>query len=388
MPNSFCQKVERSIVPEGVRETNGNSNSNGMNSKSIPETKGLSDYYMILNWHSGNPNTAQHIGCFKLDLKNLLLGHFIKKDPDGSYRLIIRCLQDGHIAIQSDLSSPKIVLGKFEATLTGLKSNHIIANQNNNKRESISWPTWETIPDNKLKKMFAEISPFLKFIHPSLVKAIAEDNLKNKSFFVDILKEHGIASEIYMWNDSACVFPGVRRFVGKHEDARKLVDVTQRKEKQALYLDDNLMPVNFWSFILRGVVSNNKGPDGHSLAHIIPHKDYNKEQISQELIVTGEIPKFGLSGLFSCAFNTAYCPTAVMKPTDFNIDIRLILQHQIDRLYRNECKILPEFISFGDQGRCSWKLNDFQFGTPVGDKKYLARFFDFRKKWFDELPKA
>ena len=105
--------------------------------------------------------------------------------------------------------------------------------------------------------MFAVISPYLKFMSPVVVEAIVQDNMKNKQMFIDILESRKINSEIYIWDGSACIFPGARRYVGKQEKARIAVVAEKRKEKQAIYLDDNSLPVHFWSFILRGKKASN-----------------------------------------------------------------------------------------------------------------------------------
>lgn len=387
MSNKFCRKVKKDDVPKSVKETNGNSLSNKMNSKAISFEKGKADFYMILNWHNGSPEMSQHIGCFKLDLKGLLSEKYIKQDPDKSYRLIIRCLDDGQLVLQSDLSSPKIKLGEFKSSLNNDESIILISKSKNDDKSKNNWPLWSQVPSDHLKKIFLTISSHIKFINPAIVEAIADDNMKNKTFFMDILVANSINPDIYLWDGSPCVFPGVRRFVGKYEEPKTFVKPNLRGEKQALFVDGNSLPVHFWSYVLRGKKSNNQGPTGHALAHLVTHKDYNAQQISDELKLTNEIPNFGLSGLFSAAFNTAYCPTSLMKPTDFNIEIRRVLQQQLIQLYDKSCTMLPRFASFANYDDNAWQPKEFNWNPPVGDLTHISKFLDFRRKWFDQITK-
>ena len=121
------------------------------------------------------------------------------------------------------------------------------------------------------------------------------------------------------------------------------------------------------------------------MAHLVAHKDYNVEQISDELKIVGEIPDFGLSALFTSAFNMAYCPTEVMKPTDYNGEIRRILHQHLVKLYGDRCTMLPKFASFVESTKSGWRLDEFTFGAPIGDLSFIRQFLDFRKKWYGQF---
>lgn len=211
---------------------------------------------------------------------------------------------------------------------------------------------------------------------------------KDRSRAVDQLEHAGIPSSKYLWPGGSCVFPGIRRFVGKSENPlkRKSVPADRVKELSAVFIDDNLYNVHLWSFLLRGKKATNEGPPGHSLSHIFEHKDYNLRSPSCGLKLSPP-PDLGahmLSGLYSSVANLCYTHNAITRPTDFPGPFKRLLQRQAIKLYSSHCNILPEWARLIDL-QDEWELADFSWPEPVGTLDNAKLFLKFRETELERL---
>jgi hypothetical protein len=77
-------------------------------------------------------------------------------------------------------------------------------------RAASSWPEWVS-PSNEDLLQLAEITtPYIRFLHPDIVLAVVEDNEYRRKEWCSRLVEHQINPSLYLWERSACAFPGVR----------------------------------------------------------------------------------------------------------------------------------------------------------------------------------
>ena len=108
-----------------------------------------------------------------------------------------------------------------------------------------------------------------------------------------------------------------------------------------LALDDNDYPKHLWAFVFTGKPFRKKGPDGYQLGHLVDHKEHGNRW-REELRAVGEDREPPLLfGLFTSAANTAYFPSAFLRPTDFSFHLRSLVQRQAQHLYSDVCLVLP-----------------------------------------------
>ena len=158
---------------------------------------------------------------------------------------------------------------------------------------------------------------------------------------------------------------------------------TELEIPDALRLDDNSFPKHIWSFIFRGKVFQNFGPDGYSLAHLADHKEY-KNRRDEEFESFGITPE-KLYGLYSCASNTVFTPTNLLRLTDFNAEARLLLLQRAQSLYGAFCNLLPPAFKLKAQVSTEWHLDKFDWADPVGEEASLDEFFSFRSETINLL---
>jgi hypothetical protein len=206
-----------------------------------------------------------------------------------------------------------------------------------------------------------------------------EDNEDHRKDWETGLRERGIDPDLYLWERSACAFPGVRRYAGSTEIAqhRGRMEVTKVPEN-ALKLDDNNYPKMVWSFIFRGKAFQNQGPFGYSLAHLADHKDY-KNRGQEEFNVQEDVTaRPTLFGLYTSAANSVYMPIGLIRPTDFNFSLRNLIQRQAVHLYGHFCNLLPPYLTVRAEESGAWSLDAFDWCEPVGTMDHMGAFLDHR----------
>lgn len=245
-----------------------------------------------------------------------------------------------------------------------------------------SWPEWQRPGEKTLLTLIEKVTPFFRFISPEIVAAIVEVNNSHRRSWRSKLRLRGIDPDIYLWNESACAFPGIRRHAGKKELASFNRTSEAADIHDALELDGNTYPKQIWSFILRGSKFQNSGPGGYALAHLADHKDY-KNRLLQEFDVLGPYPA-KLYGLYTAVSNTVYIPDNLIKLTDFNPSARLLLLNKAQSLYGDICNIVPPGLAVkGAQGL--WEVSNFDWGDPVKAEFPVQRFLDYREQVMEKL---
>ncbi len=252
-------------------------------------------------------------------------------------------------------------------------------------RRGSEWPEWSLPNEKEILLLAKSIMPFVRFLHPDIIEAIAVDNEVRRESWCEQLKECGIAPDIYLWESSPCAFPGVRRHVGRKEIAQFKAKENGEQPKYALRLDDNDFPKQIWSFVFRGKQFQNFGPSGYSLAHLIDHKEY-KNRCEEEFSCSREegIPE-RLFGLYTSAANATYVPSNFLKPTDFNGTIRMLLQRKIFDLYGAVCNPVPPMMVSKDSPSVEWEVSQFDWAEPVGTLSYVEVFLEYRAEIIDDL---
>ena len=98
--------------------------------------------------------------------------------------------------------------------------------------------------DNKIAEFEPEIARILAalsyHIHPEIVSYVQEINLRDRSFF-ESLFDGRIELNHYLFEGSACVFPGVRRYVSGQGRTRAY------NPDQSAILDSNEFPKHLFS---------------------------------------------------------------------------------------------------------------------------------------------
>ena len=249
-----------------------------------------------------------------------------------------------------------------------------------------TWPEWNLPSKGDLLQLARITIPYVRFLHPDIVRAIVEDNEYHRETWAARLQEHDIDPSLYMWENSACAFPGVRRHAGGTEIAQHRGQLEAiAGPGNALKLDDNHYPKTVWSFVLRGKPFQNQGPVGYSLAHLADHKQY-KNRAQKEFDVHGEVSALpALFGLYTSVVNTVYMPVGLIRPTDFAFPLRNLVQRQSAQLYGSFCKLLPPYLSIRAPESGAWSLDAFDWSEPVGTPDHVPAFLNYRNQEMERL---
>lgn len=254
--------------------------------------------------------------------------------------------------------------------------------QRNNR---LKWPSWQQPGENEVLQLVKMTTKYIRFLHPQIVEAVANDNYRQREAWCYELEARGIDPELYLWEGSPCAFPGVRRYTGTGEHGRlrdKNDDYSDIGD--VIAIDDNNYPKHIWSFVLRDTQFSTPGPEGYRLAHLIDHKDY-KNRMRDELVSDSLDLSIALPGLYTCPSNTVFICSGLLLPTDFNAALRSLMQRRALHLYENCCNILPEGIHIPPETNKAWSVDSFEWADCVGDSTYIEDFLDFRKKKIQEL---
>jgi hypothetical protein len=171
---------------------------------------------------------------------------------------------------------------------------------------------------NKLKEeqriIALSLARLCHHAHPEIVRKIKAINKKEKEKLAKSFPT-GVDINDYFHRGSACVFPGVRRFIGRLSK-NELLKYVPRK---GAIIDDNRMPRHFWTFLVvgqsySGPTWKNTGLGEFELAHIFSHKtnERNLEQRAFGRVDLSQKPY----GMFTCPSNIVLVPKGMAKPTD------------------------------------------------------------------------
>lgn len=166
-------------------------------------------------------------------------------------------------------------------------------------------------------------------MHPAIVAKIQTRNQEERPYFESLFGER-IPTSRYLFSGSACVFPGVKRYVSGQG-----IRSTFNSKLNAI-IDDNVFPRHLWCF-----VAGNKAYSGFAwkhlelssfeLAHIFSHK---KSELSTESEFfenfSSEMLPFGD---FSCACNIVLLPKGAVRPTDNSRALKAVFYKRYIDLY-------------------------------------------------------
>jgi hypothetical protein len=248
------------------------------------------------------------------------------------------------------------------------------------RKKKLDWPIWGHPNDEELYEVIKLTAKYTKFLNPEIVRAIVDDNRKHQVEWSGQLKGRNICPEIYLWENSPCAFPGVRRYAGSKEIAyfRNHTKLSKGDIEDAIRLDDNDFPKQIWSHIFIGNRFQKRGPEKYALAHLADHKEHNN-RLFAEFHVKSTGRQHKLFGLFTCPSNTVYIPTSLLRPTDFSPAIRRLLISKAQDLYGSFCNILPPWINTFS-AISNWDHTHFKWADPVGEIENIELFLEYRDK--------
>ncbi len=243
------------------------------------------------------------------------------------------------------------------------------------------WPAWPQPSEADVLQLARIAIPLVRYLHPDIVRAVVEDTAQHREDWSRALLARGVDPEIYLWDGSPCVFPGVRRYAGSREVAAYRGHTSLRAEvpTNALRLDDNDYPKHLWSFVFRGRKFAKRGPEGYSLAHLADHKQHGNRAFDEFERASPSTPMRPLFGLYTSAANTVYVPCNLIRPTDFAGALRNLLIRRSQSLYGSFCRLLPAELSVPAAPSDKWELDRFTWAEPVGSSAHMREFLAFRR---------
>jgi len=166
-------------------------------------------------------------------------------------------------------------------------------------------------------------------IHPKIIEIIQRMNSDEYGYFKDLF-EGRINVDYYLFDGSACLFPGVRRYVSG-EGKKKAYN----REYRAI-IDDNTFPRHIWCFLENGKTYNgpnwkNTGLGEFELAHVFTHKESELEFERQ--FFSNVVDDLYPYGDFTCACNVALLPKGTVRPTDNSKAIKVAFYMRYIELY-------------------------------------------------------
>ena len=193
--------------------------------------------------------------------------------------------------------------------------------------------------ENRVEEFKFEICSILAqlsyHIDPAIVEFIRARNIEEYGYFRDLFLDR-IKLPNYLFDGSACVFPGVRRYVG---------GLGKRRSYNHTYkaiIDDNTFPRHIWTFLANGKTYNGPnwqktGLNEFELAHIFTHKE---SEIESEKEFFGSIQSdlYPYSD-FTCACNVVLLPKGTVRPTDNSRAIKAAFYMRYIELYGEESLI-------------------------------------------------
>lgn len=248
------------------------------------------------------------------------------------------------------------------------------------------WPTWDLPNDEQTHEALKGITPFIQFIHPSVVEQVVGNNSRI-SHLVEQMATQGIQIDRYFWDRSPCLFPGIRRFKGQSDDKykRKVIPPAERSSYRAVYIDDNSYPKELWSYVCRGSKFQKKNPDGYEFAHFFIHKADSEIDIHLELLGADKYDS-EISGFFTSCAGSAYIPKSLARVTDLNLKARKLIQQKCKEIYGDICNVLPPGVELKRETD-DWKTSDFQWAQFTGEnaKDRVQDFLRFRETELERL---
>ncbi len=195
------------------------------------------------------------------------------------------------------------------------------------------------IIQNRISEFEFEICSILAqlayHIHPAVVERIKAKNLAEYDYFSTLFRDKIDVSN-YLFDGSACVFPGVRRYIAAQGAKRRY-----NPSYQAI-IDDNVFPRYIWSFLLNGRAYSGPswketGLGEFELAHVFTHK---KSEIEFEKQFFDSMQSdLRPHSDFTCACNVVLLPKGTVRPTDNSKAIKAAFFMRYVELYGEDTLI-------------------------------------------------
>lgn len=204
------------------------------------------------------------------------------------------------------------------------------------RNERIAPMVFESRLTSAIQQRIAEaLAKTAVHVSPAIVKAIAKANRDYRSEFKDVCPKE-IDTSDYLFDGSACVFPGVRRFVGPANKGQRQKYIPSEKA----VMDTNIFPRHIWTFLAAGKsysgpMAKQVGLDRLELAHIFSHKVGERKLERRCFRRCSSRPR--PFALFTCAANVVLLPQGLAKPTDQLEEVRIAFFKRHVDLYGEAC---------------------------------------------------
>lgn len=187
--------------------------------------------------------------------------------------------------------------------------------------------------ENRIGEFESEICSILAqlayHIHPAIIEYIKARNIEEYGYFRNLFLDR-IEVSHYLFDGSACVFPGVRRYVAG-QGTRHRYNLTYRA-----IIDDNTFPRHIWSFLANGKAFSGPnwkqtGLGEFELAHVFTHKE-SEIALEEEFFDSMQPDLYPYSD-FTCAGNVVLLPKGTVRPTDNSRAIKAAFYRRYIELY-------------------------------------------------------
>ena len=185
--------------------------------------------------------------------------------------------------------------------------------------------------ENRVDEFNRDIAKILAqlahFVHPDVVVRIQERNWQDRPVFERLFMDK-IDVDNYLFEGSACVFPGVRRYI-----SRRGTRFQYNPDEKAI-IDGNRFPRYIWTYLVAGKgysgpTWKDTGLNEFELVHVFAHKDTETGLESRffDEFDDSVIPY----GNFTSAANVALLPKGTVRPTDNSDTIKAVFfKHCVD----------------------------------------------------------
>ena len=255
-----------------------------------------------------------------------------------------------------------------------------------NERPGAGVPVWGTMVDWGLFRFAQKVTPYVQFLHPSIIRALVEYNRLMRADWSCRLQALGIDPEVYLWDGSSCAFPGVRPGAGSTEPAafpQQAAGVNN--PKQCLAIGDKHYPRHLWSIVFAGKPFHRPGPRTYRIAHFVASNEYGDLWGGELDILPGARNLPLPYGLFTSAACSAYVPSVYQGPVESSPILRQLIQRRALQLYDDICRIVPPPVVIRACQDPNWFLENFRWSKPVGGKRNMPDFLEFRRQRMETL---
>ncbi|HET6497610.1 MAG TPA: hypothetical protein VFH17_00950 [Coriobacteriia bacterium] len=166
-------------------------------------------------------------------------------------------------------------------------------------------------------------------VHPAIVEVVQERNRDEFDYFRDLFADRVEVSH-YLFDGSACVFPGVRRYTAGRGERQSY------NPDYAAIIDDNAFPRHIWCYLesgkgYSGPLWRDSGLGEFELAHTFGHK--TSEMEAEKQFFSSMRPDLHPYGDFTCAGNVTLLPKGTVRPTDNSNAAKAVFYRRYIDLY-------------------------------------------------------